>query len=160
MIEGAVKQRPERPVVVLCTGSPNGFVRRVFEAGADDLIMLPADRDRGERRVLFALEKAVARRSRAQRSDRRRAGADDLRARAEGRHRQDADLVQPRRSAWRRPGTRVAVVDLDLQFGDVGLALGLTPERTIYDLAKSAGSLDAEKLEALPRHAHESGCAS
>ena len=44
-------------------------------------------------------------------------------------------------------GKRTALVDLDLQFGDVGIALGLTPERTIYDLAGSGGSLDAEKLE-------------
>jgi pilus assembly protein CpaE len=43
---------------------------------------------------------------------------------------------------------RVAIIDLDLQFGDVGLALGLNPERTIYDLARSGGSLDADKLEA------------
>jgi pilus assembly protein CpaE len=39
------------------------------------------------------------------------------------------------------------LVDLDLQFGDIGLALGLKPERTIYDLAKSAGSLDADKVD-------------
>src|SRR5206468_4013843 len=32
-------------------------------------------------------------------------------------------------------GNRVALVDLDLQFGDVGLALGLAPDQTIYDLA-------------------------
>jgi pilus assembly protein CpaE len=43
-------------------------------------------------------------------------------------------------------GHSVAVVDLDLQFGDVGLALGLSPERTLYDLVCSGGSLDAEKL--------------
>jgi pilus assembly protein CpaE len=43
---------------------------------------------------------------------------------------------------------RVALVDLDLQFGDVGLALGLKPQRPIYDLAKSGGSLDAEKVNA------------
>jgi pilus assembly protein CpaE len=45
-------------------------------------------------------------------------------------------------------GKRVVIVDLDLQFGDVGLALGLAPRRTLYDLATSSGSLDAEKLEA------------
>ena len=39
------------------------------------------------------------------------------------------------------------IVDLDLQFGDVGLSLGLAPDRTIYDLAKSGGSLDAEKID-------------
>ncbi len=44
-------------------------------------------------------------------------------------------------------GERVALVDLDLQFGDLGLTLGLTPEKTIYDLAKSGGSIDMEKLE-------------
>jgi len=53
-------------------------------------------------------------------------------------------------------GRKVAVVDLDLQFGDVGLSLGLTPKRTIYDLIKSGGSLDAEKLEAFLTP-HESG---
>ena len=44
-------------------------------------------------------------------------------------------------------GKSVALVDLDLQFGDVGLALGLEPTRTIYDLAVSGGTLDADKIE-------------
>ena len=57
------------------------------------------------------------------------------------------DAVQPRGRARGTPASSVALVDLDLQFGDVGLALGLEPERTIYDLATSGGSLDAEKLE-------------
>ena len=44
-------------------------------------------------------------------------------------------------------GKSAVLVDLDLQFGDVGLALGLEPTRTIYDLAVSGGSLDAEKID-------------
>jgi pilus assembly protein CpaE len=44
-------------------------------------------------------------------------------------------------------GHSVALVDLDLQFGDVGLTLGMSPERTVYDLVRSGGSMDAEKLE-------------
>ena len=40
------------------------------------------------------------------------------------------------------------LVDLDLQFGDVGLALGLEPTKTIYDLATSGGTLDGDKIEA------------
>ena len=44
-------------------------------------------------------------------------------------------------------GHRTAVVDLDLQFGDAGLALGVQPDRTIYDLATSGGILDAEKVD-------------
>ncbi len=53
-------------------------------------------------------------------------------------------------------GNRSAVIDLDLQFGDVGLALGLKPEHTIYDLAVSGGALDGEKIESFMAR-HESG---
>ena len=50
-------------------------------------------------------------------------------------------------------GKSAVLVDLDLQFGDVGLALGLEPTKTIYDLAVSGGSLDAEKIDGfLARH--------
>src|SRR5262249_53753591 len=52
--------------------------------------------------------------------------------------------------------TAPVIVDLDLQFGDVGLALGLKPDRTIYDLATSAGSLDADKVDSFLME-HESG---
>ena len=39
--------------------------------------------------------------------------------------------------AQRNPG-RVAAVDLDVQFGDLALALSLTPQRTLAQLARSA----------------------
>jgi pilus assembly protein CpaE len=53
-------------------------------------------------------------------------------------------------------GRSVVLVDLDLQFGDVGLALGLQPKWTIYDLAVSGGSLDADKIDGFLAH-HRSG---
>ena len=111
-------------------GSSNGFVRRVFEAGADDILMLPQTPDQ----VAFAIQKVLARRDGA--AVAASGWADDLRARAEGRHRQDARRRATSPSRSPRPGKRVALVDLDLQFGDVGLCLGLAPERTIYDLAR------------------------
>src|SRR5207302_9397523 len=50
-------------------------------------------------------------------------------------------------------GHKSLLVDLDLQFGDVGLSLGLRPDKTIYDLAPSSGSPDSEKLDShLMRH--------
>ena len=113
-------------------------------SGADDIIILP---ESARATSPFAFEKAVARKQGTASGDGRRARADDLRPRPEGRHRQDAHGVQPRRRARGRRAHRVAIVDLDLQFGDVGLSLGLAPEKTIYDLATSGGSLDAEKLD-------------
>jgi pilus assembly protein CpaE len=150
-IEGAVRELPSRPVVVMCEGSPNGFVRRVFEMGADDLLRLPETADE----VGFALQKAVARKQGAA-----TAGGADL-----------APLIcilGPKGGTGKtlisanlgvqlaQQGHRVAAVDLDLQFGDLGLSLGLQPERTIFDLAKSAGSIDSEKVGAY-LVTHESG---
>ena len=142
LIDGAVKHRPDRPIVVLCHGSPNGFVRRVFETGADDIVMLPTSAEE----VGFAFEKAVARKHGASVATGTalspmicvlgpKGGA--------GKTLVTANLAVTLAKA----GHKVAVVDLDLQFGDVGLSLGLAPEKTIYDLAKSGGSLDADKLE-------------
>lgn len=43
-------------------------------------------------------------------------------------------------------GLKTAIVDLDLQFGDVGIMLGLTPSRTIADVAASIERLDEDLL--------------
>jgi len=143
MIAGAIKERPERPVVVLTDGSGNGFVRRVFEAGADDIVALPQTSDQ----VLFALQKAMARRQGV-------AAATGVAV---------APMIcvlGPKGGTGKTLtatnvavvlaglGHKVALLDLDLQFGDVGLALALSPERTIYDLSKSGGALDSDKLDA------------
>ena len=57
-ISSSAERQPERPVIVLHQGSPNGFLERAFEAGADDLITLPQDPEH----VSFALAKVMARR--------------------------------------------------------------------------------------------------
>jgi len=41
----------------------------------------------------------------------------------------------------------VAIVDLDLQFGDVATALGLTPEHSLLDIASSTGAIDTLVLK-------------
>jgi pilus assembly protein CpaE len=142
LIDGAAKQRPERPIVVLFEGTPDGFVRRIFEAGADDLITLPGTP--GDLR--FTFEKAVARKQGVAIATGvavspmicilgPKGGA--------GKTLVASNLAVTLASS----GYKVGVVDLDLQFGDVGLSLGLSPKKTIYDLAKSGGSLDVDKLE-------------
>jgi pilus assembly protein CpaE len=46
----------------------------------------------------------------------------------------------------KRDGMRTLLLDLDLQFGDAAIALGIEPEKTIYDLVVAPGELDSEKL--------------
>jgi len=43
-------------------------------------------------------------------------------------------------------GKKTLLLDLDLQFGDAAIVLGLEPTKTIYDLVVAPGELDSEKL--------------
>lgn len=53
----------------------------------------------------------------------------------------------------KRTGQPVALVDLDLQFGDLAIMLQLFPARTMYDAAQNLSHLDAEALGGyLARH--------
>jgi pilus assembly protein CpaE len=141
LVDGAKKQDVRRPVLVLSEGSPNGFVKRAFEAGADDILTLPQTRDQ----LRFAIQKALARGY----GETLKAGV------ALGRM---VCILGPKGGSGKtltatnvavalaEAGQRVVIVDLDLQFGDVGLSLGLSPSSTVYDLAVSGGSLDSTKL--------------
>jgi pilus assembly protein CpaE len=149
-IAAAAKTRPQRPVVLLGPVSGNGHVADAFAHGAEDVLTLPEHGGPGHAaelapQVVFALEKALARRRGAPPATERRLGrlicTLGLKG-GSGKTLTAANLAVALADA----GRRVAVVDLDLQFGDVGLALGLSPERTLYDLVRAGGSLDAGKL--------------
>jgi len=143
MIDAAVKQDRNRPVLVLAAGASSGFVRRVFEAGADDILTLPQPPEQ----VRFSIQKVVARKAR------QAEGVTTAHGRlicvlgpkgGSGKTLVSANLGV----ALAEAGSKVAIVDLDLQFGDVALCLGLGPERTFYDLAQAGGTLDSQKLDA------------
>lgn len=144
LIGSTVREHPTLPVVVLSQSSPDGFLTRLFEVGADDVVRLPESPER----VGFALQKVVARRQAAL------AAVGDVRNHpmicvlgpkgGTGKTLSSANLA----AALASSGKRVTVMDLDLQFGDLALCLGVRPETTIYDLASSPGTLDAEKLDA------------
>jgi pilus assembly protein CpaE len=143
LLDTVARQKPDMHVMVLGHGSPNGFLRRAFEAGADDIVMLPASRDQ----VRFEIQKLIARKQGSETP----VAKDDSRL---------VCVLGPKGGTGKtltatnlavclaQRGARVALVDLDLQFGDVALCLGLPPERTVYDLAQSPGALDYDKLDA------------
>lgn len=148
LIREGVEDQPARPVLLVTQGAPNGYVDHAFKAGAADLVVLPQPCDANlaqamSHQVLFTINKALLKR--------------DPSSGDEGKM---VVLVGPKggsgktltatnlAAALADAGRRVVVVDLDLQFGDVGLALGLAPEKTVYDLLGSGGSMDAEKVEA------------
>jgi pilus assembly protein CpaE len=142
LLDAVARQNPDVNVMVLGHGSPNGFLRRAFEAGADDIVMLPATPDQ----VRFEVHKMLARKQGA-----------DMPAASD--HSRLVCILGPKGGTGKtltstnlavslgQRGQRVALIDLDLQFGDVALCLGLPPEKTVYDLAQSPGALDFDKLD-------------
>jgi pilus assembly protein CpaE len=150
MVDHAVKQRPDRPVVVMSEASPNGFLRQAFEAGADDVITLPQSAEQ----VAFTLLKVIARRKGLAMPGKAAAPIIAVLGPKGG---TGKTLIATNLAvALAQRDANVVLVDLDLQFGDIGLALGLSPERTMYDLMKAGPPFDHEKLD---RHLirHSSG---
>ena len=143
LLDAVARQNPDVNVMVLGHGSPNGFLRRAFEAGADDIVMLPATPEQ----VRFEIHKLLARKQ----------GVITPSAPDTSRL---VCVLGPKGGTGKtltstnlsvclaQRGERVALIDLDLQFGDVALCLGLPPEKTVYDLAQSPGALDFDKLDA------------
>ena len=143
LLDAVAQQNPDLHVMVLGHGSPNGFLRRAFEAGADDIVMLPATPEQ----VRFEVHKMLARKQGGDVS-----GASSEQSRlvcvlgpkgGTGKTLTSTNLAV----SLAQRGQRVALIDLDLQFGDVALCLGLPPEKTVYDLAQSPGALDYDKLD-------------
>jgi pilus assembly protein CpaE len=150
MVDRAVKHRPDRPVVLMTESSPNGFLRQAFEAGADDVITLP----QGAEEVAFTLQKVIARRKGLAVPGRASAPLIAVLGPKGG---TGKTLIATNLAvALAQRDANVVLVDLDLQFGDIGLALGLSPERTMYDLMRAGAPFDHEKLD---RHLirHSSG---
>jgi pilus assembly protein CpaE len=150
MVDHAVKHRPDRPVVVMSEASPNGFLRQAFELGADDVITLPQSPEQ----VAFTLQKVIARRKGLAVPGRATAPLVAVLGPKGG---TGKTLVATNLAvALAQRDANVVLVDLDLQFGDIGLALGLSPESTMYDLMRAGPPFDHEKLD---RHLikHSSG---
>ncbi len=150
-VASAIRQHPNRPVVLLCPNTVSGVAGEAFNDGVDDMVTLPTDPvgtvdPAVARQLVFTLEKAVM----------RRRGTSKPKSEAvrnvicvlglkggSGKTLTSVNLSVSLAEA----GHTVGLMDLDLQFGDVALAMGLTPMRTIYDLVRSGGSLDEGKLQ-------------
>jgi pilus assembly protein CpaE len=132
-----VRKASSAPLILAAYGEPNGIVEMGLAVGAADVLTLP----QANETLLFALQKA-ARTNRATDvgkvltvfSPKGGAGKTVL----------STNIAV----AVARSGVETLLVDLDLQFGDAALTLGVAPRATIADLAGSSGATDAEKLHA------------
>lgn len=153
-----IREHTSAPVILLVTRSTPSLLDESVENGINDVLLLPQLTDN----LVFAVKKAHAM---GQLSGSNNAG---------GRRRtSDASrvitLFSPKGGTGKttlaanmgatfakRLKKKTLLIDLDLQFGDVAIALGTDPKNTILDLVMSHGDLDPDKLLAFVTQ-HESG---
>jgi pilus assembly protein CpaE len=151
----------EAPVVVLVSDAPASFLDEAVSAEAAYLLLMPQSADA----VLFAIrraaEPAVVRYV-------YETAEEPFPTAAPRKEPKVITVFSPKggagktvvatnlSSAFATAGERTLLIDLDLQFGDASLMLGLEPDRTLHNLVTAPGELDAEKLAGYLTH-HDCG---
>ena len=145
IVETSRRERPTMALVVAMPGPLNGEIAEALKAGADEIVVLPAE----SATVALAVQKAIARV--ANRDSGVLTSTDESPLvvvlgpkGGVGKTTVSTNLATELVSR----GKKTLLVDLDLQFGDVGIVLGVQPDRTVYDLAQVPGKLDADRLSA------------
>ena len=140
----AIREHTRSPIVILASGESSALLEEALDAeGIADVLLLPQLTEN----VVFALRKA---------------GHAGRRLVAEGGHTRQGRIMtvfSPKGGTGKTvmatnlaaafakfEDRRTLLLDLDLQFGDAAIMLGLEPDKTIYDLVVAPGELDSEKL--------------
>lgn len=143
----AIREHTRAPIVLVASGEASRLLDEALDADVSDVLLLPQLADN----VVFALRKAA---HSARRSDGVR-----------GRHGTIITVFSPKGGTGKTvvatnlaaalatvTGKKTLLLDLDLQFGDAAIMLGVEPEKTIFDLVVAPGELDSEKLAGYTTH--------
>ncbi|HZT15034.1 MAG TPA: AAA family ATPase [Gaiellaceae bacterium] len=134
----ALQRQTEAPIVLGLVGSREGLVDEALDAPLADILILPQPPEV----IAFALHKAARTRATQQATSCRLITVSSTKG-GTGKTSLAVNLAVE----LSERGLQTLLVDLDVQFGDVGIVLGLErPAKTLYDLAGGALDLDAEKL--------------
>jgi pilus assembly protein CpaE len=133
----AIREYTRAPVVLLASGEASALLESALEADVADVLLLPQLPEN----VVFSVRKAchngkghVGELGRILTVFSPKGGT--------GKTVMSSNLA----TAFAKHGQRTLLLDLDLQFGDAAIMLGIEPDKTIYDLVVAPGELDPEKL--------------
>jgi pilus assembly protein CpaE len=137
----AIREHTQAPVILLASGESSQLLEDALDADVSDVLLLPQMTEN----IVFAIRKASH-------SGRRAQGFHGRRGRIvtvfspKGGTGKTVTATNLSSAFAKYEGKRTLLLDLDLQFGDAAIMLGLEPEKTIYDLVVAPGELDSEKL--------------
>jgi pilus assembly protein CpaE len=137
----AVREHTRAPVILLASNGSPALLEEALEHDVADVLLLPQLTDN----VVFAIRKAghVGKRLTGPQQRHGRIVTVFSPKGGTGKTVTTTNLGASLAKHW---GKRALLLDLDLQFGDAAIMLGIEPEKTIYDLVTAPGELDSEKL--------------
>ncbi len=138
-----IREYTQTPVVILASGEASSLLEQALDSDVADVLLLPQLADN----VVFAIRKAshVGRRVQAEGGHGRRGQILTVFS-PKGGTGKTVTATNLATSFAKNDKKRALLIDLDLQFGDAAIMLGVEPEKTIYDLVVAPGELDNEKL--------------
>lgn len=151
------QELPGSPVIIMSVQGERDYLRRAMQAGAREFLIKPFSGDEliAALRRVYQLEQKKG----AYLAKQERAAPESAPAPVHPAHGQVFTVFSGKGGVGKsivatnlavalaqETGGRVALVDLDLQFGDIGVLLNLDYSRSITDLVESADNLDAEAL--------------
>jgi pilus assembly protein CpaE len=153
----AIRGVTAAPIVLVTSATANALLSEALSAGIFDVVLLPQLTDG----IVFTIKKANSLAAgRAPGAGGKSSSAVDGRV---------VTLFSPKGGAGksvlacnlaatfaRQQNRKTLLLDLDLQFGDTAIMLGIEPEKTIYDLVMARRELDSDALAGYVT-AHSSG---
>jgi pilus assembly protein CpaE len=153
----AIRGVTAAPIVLVTSASANALLSEALSAGIFDVVLLPQLTDG----IVFTIKKANS-----LAAGRAPGGTGKVSASIEGRV---VTFFSPKGGAGktvlacnfaatiaRQQQRKTLLLDLDLQFGDAAIMMGIEPEKTIYDLVMARRELDSDALAGYVT-AHSSG---
>ena len=142
-----IREHTRAPIMLVASGEASRLLDEALEADVADVLLLPQLADN----VVFALRKAA---QTARRSDgpRGRQGTIVTVFSPKGGTGKTVIATNLAAAMAKLEAKKTLLVDLDLQFGDASIMLGVEPEKTIFDLVVAPGELDSEKLAGYTTH--------
>jgi len=143
----AIREHTRTPIMLVASGEASRLLDEALDADVSDVLLLPQLPDN----VVFALRKAAHHGRRVETAQGRKGTIVTVLS-PKGGTGKTVVATNLSSALAKREGRKTLLLDLDLQFGDAAIMLGLEPEKTIFDLVVAPGELDSEKLAGYTTH--------
>jgi pilus assembly protein CpaE len=139
-----IREHTQAPIVIVASGESPRMLEDALDADIADVLLLPQLTEN----AVFAIRKAchAGRRLAMETSGAVKRGRIVTVFSPKGGTGKTVTATNLATAVAKHGQKRTLLLDLDLQFGDAAIMLGLEPEKTIHDLVVAPGELDSEKL--------------